>query len=484
MKTFSWIIILIAIIPCQYSCGTSEKDHNNKRSTTIHAVTDLAHEFSFYADGRFYSQYMPDQKGVTNWCSLSNFDFSNANLLILLGSDNRLEYSPEDIETIKNFLQAGGGVLLFGDTESTSQNALLSQFGGEFSTPATLPLRISSKLDQKNVDGKQASALELDSTRKWEVLIEDSNDRAVMARRKFGKGILLASSRYLAGNHPSAKDSINKKMWRSLLPELVSGKQIDENKPFNGCGIEDLEHHVDHGGFKLSYNDYLEPYANAMVAVYKKALPFIEKRMGVPLSPGMASHITLLATGGGGFSSGSTIGLAVWWGNFPEKEDSMVEFLTHESVHSWVLPFPEVWNEPIATYVGNLVMMDMGYKNEGLTRIQKTIDRARLHDPGMNLYDLQGNLTGEGKELDNASKNNIHWGKTFWILEQLRKENPDFIAEYFQLKRKYARPDKITHYDMNTTVALLSKVMDKDLFHWFNLHGIPVEKDQSEIELP
>ncbi len=39
----------------------------------------------------------------------------------------------------------------------------------------------------------------------------------------------------------------------------------------------------------------------------------------------------------------------------------MIELITHETVHSWVLPFNEIWNEPIATYVGNLVMMDMGY---------------------------------------------------------------------------------------------------------------------------
>lgn len=41
-------------------------------------------------------------------------------------------------------------------------------------------------------------------------------------------------------------------------------------------------------------------------------------------------------------------------------------------MHSWVLPFAEVWNEPIATYVGDLVMCDMGYPEEGLRRINVT----------------------------------------------------------------------------------------------------------------
>jgi hypothetical protein len=203
--------------------------------------------------------------------------------------------------------------------------------------------------------------------------------------------------------------------------------------------------------------------------------------MGVPLSPGMASQITLLATDGGGFSSGKVVALAVWWGGFPERDDSMIEFLTHESVHSWVLPYAEVWNEPIATYVGNLVMMDMGYAEEAQKRIQQTINRAIKYDPEMKQYDITGNLTGIGKTLNGSEKNNIHWGKTYWIFEQLRKENPDFIAEYFKLKREFATREKITKYDINNTVALLSRVMGKDLFPWFNQHGIVVDKKNAEI---
>ena len=68
----------------------------------------------------------------------------------------------------------------------------------------------------------------------------------------------------------------------------------------------------------------------------------------------------------------------------------MIEFITHESVHSWVLPFPEIWNEPIATYVGNLVMIDMGHEEEALRRIESTIRRASRIDPTMKIYDLRG----------------------------------------------------------------------------------------------
>ena len=66
----------------------------------INVVTDLAHEFSFYADNRFHSQYLKNQNYATNWCNLSNFDFSNANLLVLLGCDNRIGYDENDVAAI------------------------------------------------------------------------------------------------------------------------------------------------------------------------------------------------------------------------------------------------------------------------------------------------------------------------------------------------------------------------------------------------
>jgi len=309
----------------------------------------------------------------------------------------------------------------------------------------------------------------------------DAEDKALMARKKVGKGTLLVSSRSLSGSHPSARDSINKDIWKPLLIETASGKSIDPNKVFSSRGIDDLEYNDDHGTFKLSYNDYLKPSADAMVDVYKRSMPFVEKRMGVPLSPGMASQVTLLATGGGGFSSGTVVALAVWWGGFPEREDGMIEFLTHEAVHSWVLPFAEVWNEPIATYVGNLVMMDMGHEREAQRRIQRTIERASKLDPDMKNYDLRGKLTGVGEELNAGDKNNIHWGKTYWILEQLREENPHIISDYFKLKREYAKPDLLSKYDIHSTVSLLSKAMNRDLFEWFNEIGIPVDANKAEI---
>ena len=61
-------------------------------------------------------------------------------------------------------------------------------------------------------------------------------------------------------------------------------------------------------------------------------------------------------------------------------------------------------------------------------------------------------------------------------------QKPDLLAEYFTMKRQCALPGKISEYDINDTVEILSKVMKKDLFPWFNAHGIKVEKAKAEVD--
>jgi hypothetical protein len=449
---------------------------------TIHAVSDLGHQFTFYADGRFHTQYLPGQPLATSWGALYRFDFSNANLLILLGCDPHLEYSTEDLNAITNFLHQGGGVVLLGSAGDKPQNALARNLGCTFDKPSRKPLRPASSPVTGEVVGG-GDTLNLSEATAWQTLIQDAEGAPLLARRTVGKGTLLIGARGLAGQNPNASDNINAAWWQPLLVETAAGKKVDPSKPFRSRGFGELEHTEDLGQIKLHYSDYLKPYAKAMADIYLRCRPVIEKRMGVPLSEGMAAEIGLLATGGGGFSSGHMLGLAVFWGDFPAREDSMIEFITHESVHSWVLPFAEIWNEPIATYVGNLVMIDMGHEAEAQRRIENTIKRASRIDPTMKLYDLDGKGPADARKLEGGEANNIHWGKTYWILEQLRQERPEIVSLYFQAKRRLAKASTVKKYDAHVTVALLSIAMKRDLFPWFREHGIEVDAAKSPIPL-
>ena len=257
--------------------------------------------FSFYPTAGTYDSMI--YEGKSNFVQISSV--GSINFAQPFVSFSYADIYHQYITVINKFLKSGGGVAIFGSENSKSQNKLLKTFGAEFTAPASHPLKASDKITQTEIEGEGGSVLGFENDKKWDILMSDAADKAVMARKKIGKGTLLVSSRSLSGSHPSSRDSINKDIWKPLLIETASGKEIDPNKEFNSLSYGDLEYNDDHGTFKLSYNDYLKPSADAMVDVYKRSMPFVEKRMGVPLSPGMASQVTLLATGGGGFSSGT-----------------------------------------------------------------------------------------------------------------------------------------------------------------------------------
>ena len=472
---------------CSKNISSTDEDdideHKPSSVNYIHAISDMSHAFSFYADGRFGQQYLKDFKCYSNAGNLADLDLSNVNLLVFLDCEEKCPYTEKDFAVINNFVNDGGGVVVLGNHDRVAQNKLAQNFGASFEANIIGDL-IAKGIDAGKVETQgNATWISFTGSKQWNSYVETVDGKSVLAMSKCGKGNVVIASRSLAGSNPDASDSINSKIWIPVLKAAAAGKVVERDKPFQIKGWEEQGHSVEEFGFTLHYNDYLAPYADAMSKVISRCMPMIEKRMGIPLSSGMATDVALLASGGGGFSSGKLIGLAVFWGGFPEREDPMIEFITHESVHSWVLPYAEIWNEPIATYVGDLVMADMGYEEESARLIAACIERAKSSDPSFSLYDLNGKSVKDGvPDLPSDKVNDVHWGKSFWIFEQLRKENPDFIADYFKAKREYAVEGKIQKYDENNTVAVMSIAMGKDMFPWFRSIGFDVDRNNAEIK--
>jgi len=446
----------------------------------IHCVTDISHEFSFYFDGRFGRNYVvPNGIDVRNWGTLHKYDFSNVNLLILQSSASPCPYLPEDIKAVRKFLTEGGGVVVLGDyslfrrEKQYRLNALVKRFGAEFvNESAQKPLRGYSILEREEIDSYSPKTIRLEKSVDWEILVKGAKGRVVMAKRRVGKGQLVVASRSLSGHKPDASDPINDSWWKPLLKRITANKPID---PKRRPRHQMPENRTERERLPIQYSDYMKSHADAIYAVYDQCFPVIQEVMGVPPSEGMLTKLILLPTGGGGFSSGSSIGLAAWWGNFPEKKYGMVELISHESTHSWVHPFTEpMWNEGIATYVGILVGRRMGLAEDADSTLAGWIRGARRHDKDMAKYDL-----ANGRDVPHV----VRMAKPMWIFEQLRKEKPDIVARYFQTKRKLATPDKIKKYTADDSVAVLSIAMGRDLFGWFQSLGITVDRSKAQIEI-
>lgn len=449
-------------------------------SARIHCVTDISHDFSFYFDGRFGKNYVvPNGIDVRNWGTLHKYDFQNANLLILQSSASPCPYPREDVEAVERFLRAGGGVAVLGDyalfreEKEYKLNALAKPFGAEFlNEAARKPLRGCATLKEEKIDSYAAKIIKLAEPSDWQVLVQDAEGRVVMAQRRVGKGRLVVASRSLCGRNPNAGDPINDRWWKPLLQRIVAGKPVDPQRRPNH---QMPENRTQRERLPVQYSDYLKSYADAIYAVYDECFPVIQEVMGVPPSEGMLSTLILLPTGGGGFSSGVAIGLAAWWGGFPENKYPMVELISHESTHSWVLPFGEpMWNEGIATYVGILVGRKLGLAADADATLAGWIKGARRHDPDMTKLDL-----AHGEDVPHV----VRMAKPMWIFEQLGAEKPDIVARYFQTKRKLATPDKIDKYTADDSVAVLSIAMGRNLFPWFQSLGITVDPANARIDI-
>jgi len=473
-------ILLVLAIVCALPLSLFGRSRPVSRANRIHCVTDISHEFTFYFDGRFGRNYIAENGiDVRNWGTLSKYDFTHANLLVLQSGGSPCRYTPADITTVRRFAHDGGGVLILGDYATFRNekeyrlNALAKRFGAEFvDQKADKPLKGSAFLSDRKIDSYSPRTIRLAPRSGWRVLITDAQDRPVLARRRFGRGAIVVASRALCGHRPDASDPINADWWKPLLVELSAGKPVDANRRPGNQMPENL---MQRDRLPIQYSDYMKPWAEAIYTVYDRCFPVIEKIMGVPPSKGMLTKLILLPTGGGGFSSGSAIGLAAWWGNFPEKQYGMVELISHESTHSWVHPFAEpMWNEGIATYVGILVGMEMGLREDASATLAGWIRGAKRLDPDMTRYDL-----AHGRDVPHS----VRMAKPMWIFEQLRKEKPDIVARYFQAKRRLATPDRIKKYTPDDSVAVLSIAMGRDLFGWFRSLGITVDRANAQIDI-
>jgi len=83
---------------------------------TVHSVSDISQQFTFYMDGRFHRQYLAeDGRDFRNWGTLHKADLSNVNLLILTAGDAHVPYADDSIRHVMRFVRGGGTLLFMGD---------------------------------------------------------------------------------------------------------------------------------------------------------------------------------------------------------------------------------------------------------------------------------------------------------------------------------------------------------------------------------
>jgi hypothetical protein len=467
--------LLLGLTSAKVAAQKPDAQGSDAEKPRIHSVCDISQEFSFYMDGRFHRQYLdglgPDAR---NWGSLHRLDLSNVNLLVLTAGDRRIPYSKAAIQHVSSYVREGGALLLMADGNQPMPPVLplAEQFGMRLTTRrAKKPLRAAASLGADSVSFRGGTVLDPKSSKDWEPLLWDASTEGgapVLAVRSYGRGYVLIGSRGLFGQRPDASDPINAAWVRPLLARLAGHKRVDAKKPHRSTWVE---HSEKVGPLTLEYHDGTRPFAQRIAEEYAAVRPHMVAITGVQPAPGMISRMLILPTGGGGFSSGARIAIGAFWGNYPERRYPMLELISHEAGHSWVLPYPEpLWNEPIATYLGIQVGKRMGLQ-EAQKTLQDQLRRGRRHD---------ADYTKENPLKENAPRDLV-WGKSYFVFEQLEQRfGPGALAKYFRTKRSTLKPGRKA-YTMDDCVAVWSRAVGEDLFPWFRSLAFDVHAERTEL---
>jgi hypothetical protein len=303
----------------------------------------------------------------------------------------------------------------------------------------------------------------------WTPLIIDDKNRVAAAKRTLGRGTLTISSRGLLGDNPDFPDAINVEFWRPLIERLASVKPLPHTRSVNSLPAENAVHHC---GMIVRSSSYMSDYVDVVAGLFHRTYPVLKSILGVDPSPGQLTELELLPTGGGGFSGGKRVGVGTFWGDFPDSQYGMIELIGHEATHSWVLPHAEpLWNEGIATFVGIKAAALLGHKSEADRVMSEWISKANQHDPQFKNGDLS--------RLDTVP-HDVQMGKPMWIWSELEKERDDALARYFQTKRRLISSNAPS-YSAADSIAVLSIAMERNLFPWFNSHGISVLAESTPL---
>jgi len=347
-------------------------------------------------------------------------------ILILPASSGTVEYSPEEIEAIKDYLEAGGGVLLCnpGYTPSTPATKLLMNLGlltlrfsinkatGELRTPAGEPLGVEAW------GGNTINILANRMPEGFSVGVVDAQDRPVLLTGTLGQGRFAMVS-------DDAVLFINN--GRELTPggvellQWLGEHRIGKNQGYVAQRLYP-ELTLTHGEITVHYSQVLKDYVELIIEHADEIFEFLEDYHGHALSQ---MRVVLLACAGSGYAAGGEVGIGVLG-----ERANVIEVMGHELTHEWVRPaiLPSTMNEAWAIIMGlrvtNLVGFAEHYEEE-MARLKNAYENAKTLGVNMDLR-LTKEETGD------------HWfgfiGKVLQLVETAEAMYGDhFSRDFFTL---------------------------------------------------
>ena len=282
-----------------------------------------------------------------------------------------------------------------------------------------------------------------------------------MAVKEYGAGrVAISAEDCLISNPFTGEPLINTLLIERLFDWLSHGRTTrypNTTLPYRYLP----ENRLVQGSVTLYYADALGSRAAFLLDNYPTVYDHLVSMMGV--SPIFEFTIIALATGGGGYSGGSEVGVGVL------TEDSyLIRVLAHELTHSFVLPgaLPgSGLNEGWATLAAIRVAHAMGYVEDANAERQWYDQQFRNADPEGTRLDLNTDVRTGGIVA--------YMGKAMWVIETLEaRYGADFMQRLMPLHRDWVQSGQASNpVTMDDFVRMTSVVAGEDQTSFFREIG-------------
>ena len=410
-----------------------------------------------------------------------NFEY---NVIISHQSDHRAqEYLPEEQEALLQFVENGGGLVLYGVAPPNdsiagawSFNHLCKKFDAE----------LTANTDVYNAKKYSIIQTGLD----WEVLNRGENGNAVSVFRKYGNGyVAIFGHDEMISVRRKDKEEIQKQdtPLNNILEQLAKGKEPvggEPRYPISGGGGGGIYPEIE-----KNFGDVVLFYAanqkKELLKTVEEDLPVAKKLVEgwLPSKPTQEPMYLILSSGGGG-------GWAV--NAFKPKENGIISLspmgilsiFAHELAHTMhgpvnnegevagITPIPNRGEAHAGWFQGKV---DAWFQDELKDKAVKKCNSLYTFDPNANALDLVTHY--ENDALRKEYGKGKDWVKTWWIWQKLDdRYGPTWYPrwKYIQHTRWAKTPKhRLTWDEMAEDMSI---AVGEDLFPFLNKAGLSLNK--------
>jgi len=444
-------------------------------------LVDQSHDYTFLWDWKMGSSYLAQagikySRNMATLDSTANPDLFKYDALMIPQVWSNAAFLPEEIAHIKKFVQDGGGLLLVGvangkpDTTDFPMHCLAREFGVSFQTGGSVlnNFIVYEHEITTGVSAYQTEATSLGSIvvpGDWDTLLTDTREKLIGAAGSYGNGRVVVFADHNLINFSVTHNTLLVENIGRWLSANIAGRDSTFTLPERIYPEFTLTQDL----ITYQYAKNMEDRVLFLYDNYDTVTMYLKQQMSVNCIYDL--NILALATGGGGYSSGSEIGIGLLTSN-----PAALAVYAHELTHSWQNPGGEVpWmGEGWAILSAERVCRKYGgeYLAWAQDEYQSWQSTFRQYDPlGKNI-----DLTEYGTERMSVP-NGVYTGKFIWIIEDLEsKYGADLMNRYFLLRRKYYDPSAHGAITTQKIIYFLSWAAGQELYTYFKSKRTLVEK--------